>query len=70
MQRRGMIMAEWTPDRTPDAYRTPARAKAALARADKMVEAVMAENATLAARIAQLEEMHEELLRRLVDKPA
>ena len=63
-------MAEWTPDRTPDAYRTPVRAKAALARADKMVASVMAENAMLTARIARLEEMHEELLRRFVDKPA
>jgi hypothetical protein len=62
--------AEWTPDRTPDAYRTPARAKAALARADKMVASVMAENAMLTARIDQLEAMHEELLRRLVDKRA
>jgi hypothetical protein len=59
--------AEWTPDRTPDAYRTPARAKAALARADAMVAAVMAENAMLQARIDQLEEMHEGLLRRFVD---
>ena len=62
--------AEWTPDRTPDAYRTPARAQAALARADKMVASVMAENAMLTARIDQLEAMHEDLLRRLVDKRA
>lgn len=61
-------MPEWTPDRTPDAYRTPARAKAALARADKMVASVMAENAMLTARIAQLEEMHEGLLLRFVDR--
>ena len=59
--------AEWTPDRTPDAYRTPARAKAALARADAMVAAVMAENAMLQARIDQLEAMHEDLMRRFVD---
>ena len=59
--------AEWTPDRTPDVYRTPGRAKAALARADAMVAAVMAENAMLRARVNQLEEMHEGLLRRFVD---
>lgn len=59
--------AEWTPDRTPDVYRTPGRAKAALARTDAMVAAVMAENAMLRARVDQLEEMHEGLLRRFVD---
>ena len=59
--------AEWTPDRTPDVYRAPSMAKAAIARADAMVAAVMAENAMLQARIDQLEEMHEGLLQRLVD---
>ena len=61
------MLTEWTPARTPDAYRTQARAKAALAEADARIAEVMAENARLTARVAQLEDMYEGLLDRLVN---
>lgn len=60
----------WTPDRTPETYRVPSKARAALAQADARVAEVSAENARLQVRIAQLEEMHDGLVQRLVDKSA